>query len=204
MGSGSKVYYPSVPTQPTAGQSAKEYAEALPTIYEAMQKYQPAFDRAAYESYAKYAPQYASVNQQALQSVSPYAAGLQEVLAQNITNAVQNGLPDSMKNMYINQYKSMIGNQVNSPVGANFTAGNLVGQDINYRINMGQLGMGIAQANPVTQAFQPQTGLNLSNAFGQAFNTQMGGYGAYAQAARPMITPPGGVSLGILGQWGGR
>lgn len=202
MGSGSDVYYPTTQAPLTTGESAQQYAEALPQIYDAIQKYQPGFDQAAYDSYSQYAPQYAQVNQDAMEAISPYSANMGEVIAQQATQGLENGLPDAMKNMYMNQFKSLTGNQVNAPTGADFASQNLIGQDINYRMQMGQLGAGIA--SPAQQAFVPQTSYDVGSNFGTALGAQTDAYGSYTAANKPFITPAGGVSLGILGQWGGR
>ena len=55
---GTTVVQSNTPAPPTAGQSAAEYAAALPSILQAQLQYQPQFDQAQFESFTKLAPQY--------------------------------------------------------------------------------------------------------------------------------------------------
>ena len=120
------------------------------------------------------------------------------MLSQQITEGVQGGLPDAVKNIYRDNFKSLVGNQVNAPIGADFVGQRLAGQDLNYRMQMGQLGAGIAQSTPGAQNYAPNNNFNVGGQFGQAFGQQMAGYGSQVDAEKNFALP-GKKLWGIMG-----
>lgn len=159
------------PPPVTAGQSAAEYAAALPAILEAQLEFQPQFDQATFDSFQEFAPQYAGVNQQVLEQFSPNQAALGEQLAQQALDGAENGLPDDLRQAYLNDFKALAGNQVNAPIGGDFVGQNLLQQDLGYRQFNQNLGLSLAGRAPISQAYQQPSQFQTANQFGQAFNT---------------------------------
>lgn len=206
MGGKTTIQQPTPPPAPSPGQSAAEYAAALPSIYNTTLQYQPLFDQAQFDTYAQLAPEYARVARETMAAYSPTLASLDENLAQQALNMSQNGLSDSARNMYRDQFKSLVGNQVNSGLGADFIGKNLLEQDMNYRLQGQNLGLSLQGKVPITQAFQPASSFNVGQGFGNTFANQLGAYGSvYSGAGRPNFATsnPLGTFSNLLGGVGG-
>ena len=204
MGGGTEIIQPPTAAAPTAGESAAEYAAALPAINQANLEYQPQIDQQQFDSYQTLAPQYAQLNQDVMQQFQPNQFALGEQLASDASNMAQNGLSADEMGLYKDQYKSMMGNQVNSPVGASFIGKNLMEQQMQAKQQGRNMGLSLSGKMPITQAQQPQSQFQVAPSFGQAFQTQTQGYGSNVAAARPgMYSKQGGLNLGMFGRFGG-
>lgn len=189
---GTTVIQPATPAPPTAGQSAAEYAQALPSILQAQLQYQPQFAQADYETFAKLAPQYTAVYDQINKQYYPNTYGLQEQLAKTASeasNATQ--IPDWMAQQYRDQVNAQLGTNVNSPVGADYVSRGLIDQAQQYRQYYQNLGLSLAGRQPLTTTQYQQPSFDVAGGFGNAYNTQMGGYGAYSSASRPITGQSG-------------
>lgn len=198
MGGGQTVVQPSVPQAPTAGQSAAEYAAALPTILQSQLQYQPQFDQATFDSYASLAPEYARVTDEVMKQYSPNQAALGEALAGQALQGAQAGLPDALKQQYLDQFKALAGENVFSGSGADFVSKNLLGEDLAYRQYNQNLGLSLSGKVPLTQAFQNPTQFQVSQGFGDTYSNMMNAYGSvYSGAGRPMTVDKPNYMTGI-------
>lgn len=189
---GQTIVQPSTPAAPTAGQSAAEYAAALPTILQAQLQYQPQFDQANYESFAKLAPQYTAAYDAISKQYYPNTYGLQEQLAKTASEASNaTEIPDWMAQQYRNNVNAQLGTNVNAPIGADYVSRGLIDQAQQYRQYYQNLGLSLAGRQPLTSPQYQQSGFNVADQFAPSYNTQMQGYGAYAQASRPMAIQQG-------------
>ena len=187
MGGGTKVVQPTPPPQPTAGQSAKEFAQALPTILETQLKYQPEFDRETLRSFQELGPQYAQVARETLEQFSPTLAGLDEELAKQSLQMSQQGLSAEEEDFFKRQFKDLVGEQASSGLGASFVARNLLSQDIARRDVGRNLGLSLQGKVPIAQAVQQPSSFQVANAFQPSFGTQMSGFGSvFSGAGRPL------------------
>lgn len=189
---GTTVISPSTPAAPTAGQSAAEYAAALPAILQAQVQYQPQFAQADYESFAKLAPQYTAVYDQINKQYYPNTYGLQEQLAKTASEASNaTEIPDWMAQQYRNNVNAQLGSNVNAPIGADYVSRGLIDQAQQYRQYYQNLGLSLAGRQPLTSTQYQQPSFNPAQGFAQNYNTQTSGYGAYTSANRPMLGQAG-------------
>ena len=188
---GTTVQAVQAPAAPTAGQSAAEYAAALPSILQAQLQYQPQFNQADYESFAKLAPQYTAVYDQINKQYYPETYGLQEQLAKQASEGACGNIPDWMQQQYRDQANAQLGSNVNSPVGADYVSRGLIDQAQQYRQYYQNLGLSLAGRQPLTSTQYQNPSFNVADQFGQNYNTVMGGYGSYSAASRPVTTQQG-------------
>lgn len=210
---GTKIVQPSPPSQPTAGESAREYAAALPDILAAQLKYQPQFDRQTFESFAELGPEFARVSREVLNEYSPTLASLDEELAGQALDLSQQGLTDEQRDLYRDQFKSLVGEQAGSGIGADFVAKNLLAQDIAQRQYGQNLGLSLQGKVPIAQAVQQPSNFQVASSFMPAYQTQSSTFGSiFSGAGRPIATKgrdylggAGGLLTGIggLGSLGG-
>lgn len=204
MGGGTEIVQNTPPPAPTASQSAAEYAAALPTILQSQLQYQPQFDQATFQSFQDLAPQYAQVTQDVLNQFSPNQAGLGEALAGQALQGSQNGLPDALKQQYLDQFKALAGENVFSGSGADFVAKNLLGEDLAYRQFNQNLGLSLSGKVPLTQAYQNPSAFQVSQGFGNTFDVMNSAYGSvYNGAGRPMQVQRPDYMTGIGNVLGG-
>lgn len=191
MGGGTEVTQATPPQPISAGQSAKEYAAALPEILAAQLQYQPQFDAATFRSFQELAPQYAQVSQDVLNQFSPNQAALGEELAAQALQRSQEGLTTAEEDMFKNTFKSLVGNQVNAPIGADWIAKNLLEQDMAAKQYGQNLGLSLSGKVPLSTAYQQPSAYQVAPSFGQAFGTQTAGQNAYidAQAKMTQFSP---------------
>jgi hypothetical protein len=161
----------SSPPPVTASQSAAEYAAALPQILQAQLEFQPQFDQATFDSFEALAPDFARVNQQVLEEFSPQQAALGEALATQALEGSEQGLPDDLRAQFLDDFKALAGNQVNAPIGGDFVAKNLLGEDLAFRQFNQNLGLSLSGKVPISTAFQQPSQFQVANQFGNAFNT---------------------------------
>lgn len=196
---GTTVQNVQAPAAPTAGQSAAEYAAALPSILEANLKYQPQFNEADYASFAKLAPLYTQVYDQINKQYYPQTYGLQEQLAKQASEASSaTNIPEYMRKQYADTVNAQLGTNAYSPIGADYLSRGLINQGEQYRQYYQNLGLSLAGRQPLTQTQYQQPSFDVANSFAPAFGTQMGGYGSYAAASRP-ITKQQGTPNWLLG-----
>lgn len=189
---GSTVIQPNTPAPPTAGQSAAEYAAALPSILQAQIQYQPQFNEADFQSFAKLAPLYTQVANNISQQLYPSTTGLQEQLASEASrNATATQIPDWMAQSYRNSVNSQLGQNVNSPIGADYVSRGLIDQAQQYRSYYQNLGLSLTGRQPLTQPQTQQPSFSVANQFGQNYSSQLGGYGSFVGANRPMLGQQG-------------
>lgn len=201
---GTTVVQSNTPAPPTAGQSAAEYAAALPSILQAQLQYQPQFDQAQLDSFTKLAPQYTAAYDAINKQYYPNTYGLQEQLAKTAaeaSNATQ--IPDWMAQQYRDQRNAQLGTNVNSPIGADYISRGLIDQAQQYRQYYQNMGLSLAGRQPLTSTQYQPSSFNVADQFAQNYNTQMGGYGSYASASRPQLgqagTPNWVAALGATG-----
>jgi hypothetical protein len=191
---GQTVVQPQPAPAPTASQSAAEYAAALPSIYQASLEYQPKFDAQQLQSANTLAPQYAQLYDTINKQLNPQTYGLQEQLAglasQN-ANATQ--LPSYVRDQYRSDMSAQLGANANSPIGADYVSRGLLNQLEGYRQYYQNLGLSVAGRQPLvnSQTAQQPSQFNVPNQFSGNYQTQMQGYGSYANAARPMAVNQG-------------
>ena len=204
---GTTVVQPTPPPAPTVGESAKEFAQALPDILAAQLRFQPQFDQATFDSFERLGPEFARVSRDVLNEFSPNLASLDEELSKQALELSQSGLSESARDLFRDEFKALAGNQVNSGLGASFVAKNLVQQNEAAKQSGRNLGLAIQGKVPVAQAFQQPSQFQVANSFGPAFATDAGTFGSvFSGAGRPLTTQnsnnlggAGGIFQGLGG-----
>ena len=187
MGSSPTIVNPTPPAPVSAGQSAAEFAAALPSILQAQLEFQPEFDRATFESFQELSPQFAQVSQDVLEQFSPQQAALPEALAEQALVGSEQGLPDELREEFKDTFKSLVGSNVESGIGADFVARNLLEQDLAFRQFNQNLALSLQNKVPITTAFQQPSQFQVANAFQPAFNTAQAGQTSFIGASRPFV-----------------
>lgn len=199
------VDQPTPPTPPTAGGSLQEYIDLSPQLFETEQKYQP---------------QYAQLAQQIQQQLYPQTSALGEQLAGQAAQGMGEQMPQEYQDMYSNQYKALLGENVKSTIGADYYSTGMLEQQKNWQDYYRNLGLTMSgrqplvQPQPLTSGFTPQSimGMNASNYGTQAniYGTQGGMYNTnMAMAAQQQQLPfqylqGAGNLLGGIGSLGGQ
>jgi hypothetical protein len=184
---GTKIVQPTPPAAPTPGQSAKEFAAALPDILAAQLEFQPQFDQAAFESFQELAPQFARVSRQVLEETTPTLASLDEELAKQALEQSTVGLSQEERDIFKEQFKSLTGTQVSSGLGGEFVGRNLALANLQARQAGQNLALSLQGKVPVSQAFQQPAQFQVASAFQPAFGTQAQTFGSvFAGAGRPL------------------
>jgi hypothetical protein len=154
---------------------------------DAQLQFQPQFDRAAFESFAELAPQFARVSRDVLEETSPNLARLDDALARQALEGTTQGLSDDERDMFRDEFKALVGNQVNSGIGADFVARNLLREDLNARRFNQNLGLSLQNKVPISQAFQQPSQFQVASGFQPAFNTAQMGQQSFMAASRPFV-----------------
>lgn len=160
----------------SATQVSEQFKNALPTILSAINEYQPQFSQAAYQDYATMLPQYAQTQYDLSQQYAPNQYALGEELSAQALQRSKQGLTDQERQMYLDQYKALVGNQVSSGIGANTISNNLLGQDLAAKQWGQQLGSGLVM-QPITAGsvgYSPST-FSVGSAFSPVFSDQVYG-----------------------------
>ena len=146
-----------------------------------------------------YGRQMAEQNFNMMQQYAPVTSGLGEQLAaqaqQGMQESMQTGVPDYMRNQYLDELRANLGTNVGSPIGAEYTSRNMLNQAQGYRNyyqNMAQQLSGRTQLFPqqtldMLSSFTPETAL------GYASNT----YGSKASAISGALQPAGELTKGV-------
>lgn len=192
---------------PTAGQSLEEQIRLQPQLLAARQKYDPQFNQLDYEQLSKYTPLINDLMKAEQQRLSPNQYALNESLAKQALEGSQADLPSLMKQSALDTFRSEIGSNVGSPIGAEYTSRNLAQLGEQYRNNYQNMGLSLlnkfpTQATSATpQGAQSFSASNLNSAYGN----QVQGYGAYQNAlANSYYMPaPAGGGFNTMGALGG-
>lgn len=170
----------SVPPPPSIGQSISEYLAALPQIYSAEQQYGPQFAQLQYDLGQRF---------------YPYTSGLQEQLARQSAEGISAGVPDWMRQEYISNLRAASGENVGSPIAADYESTGLLRLGEDYRNYFRNLGLSLTGRLPLTQ------GQNVAmGGIPSALNYGSQNYGNYVSG---LVNQPFGYHGGQGSRFGG-
>jgi hypothetical protein len=175
--------YP-VQQAPTYSETSAQRIASIPQEYEAKQKYDPLYNQLDWEQLQKYTPLVNDLMAAEQQRLSPNQYALNEDLAQQALTGSKADLPALMKQSALDTFRSEIGSNVGSPIGAEYTSRNLAQLGEQYRNNYQNMGLSLLNKFPTqAQSATPQgnQGLSAQN-LNSSYGTQMQGYGAYQSA----------------------
>jgi len=199
-------YYSPAPA-PTVGQSAKEYYETIPLQYEMQEKYGQQFNELDFQALQKYGPLINDLMASEQQRLAPNQYALNEDLAQQALEGSKADLPSLMKQSALDTFRSEIGSNVGSPIGAEYTSRNLAQLGEQYRNNYQNMGLSLLNKFPTTPSTPNLSNSNLSSQnLNSTYGNNIGAYGAYNSAmANSFYQPapsysPWGNLMGSIGQ----
>lgn len=180
------VATPETPKAPTMTEQIQQYIQSLPSLLSAQQQYGPQFEQINYDTQAKFAPQYQALQQ----SLNPELTALTKQLTQQATAGAQNdGLPDYMRNQYLDQFRAEAGTNNGSGIGADYVSRNLLNQAQTYKQYNQNLGLSLTGQQPLyqaTQAGQQAQSIGQGYNAGSALNYGASTYGNYVGAYSSM------------------
>jgi uncharacterized protein YukE len=184
---GATVVQSTPPPQITAQQSMEDYIKILPQLYETQFKYAPQEAQQQLELTQQYAGPLAEAYKQAQEQLYPGTVALQEQLATQAQAGMNEGLSAQEREQYGSDIKALLGENVSSPIGADYYGRGLMELDQQRKDYYRNLGLSMTNRQPLTQASTPITNTMASGFTPQdvmGFNTQ--NYGTYESASRPL------------------
>jgi hypothetical protein len=191
-------YYQPAP-QPTAGDNLAEQIRLQPELLAARQQYDPQFNQLDFEALKTYTPLVNDLMAQEQQRLSPNQYALNEDLARQALEGSKADLPALMKQSALDTYRSEIGSNVGSPIGAEYTSRNLAQLGEQYRNNYQNMGLSLLNKFPTqAQSATPQGAQSFSQqSMGNALNSNINAYGAYNNAMANSFYQPAPRSGGF-------
>ena len=202
-GSQTTVYQPTPPEQPSQAQSINEWAQAMPAVYDLQAQYAPQEAQQQLDLLQQYGQPMAQAYADAQKSLNPETSALQEKMAGQASAGMEAEVPQWAQDKYRSDMAANLGTNVGSGIGADYMSKGMMQQQTDYQNYYRNLGLSLAQRQPLAQPSQPQT----SN-YMQSFNPQTAlgysssNYGNFAQASKPMALT-NQRDTGFLGWWGG-
>ena len=181
----------SQPQAPSPQDEVKAWTDALPTVYQDQMNYQLPM---------------AQAQKSAMEQLYPTTAGLQESLAKQASQGMSSDMPAWMKQGYLSNVNSTLGNQAGAPIGADYSSRGLLQQQQNYRDYYNNMAMSLAGRQPLASpsldymsGFTPNSvmqGMNQNYATsGNIYGSQLGYQSAQNSAMMNLI----GSGVGAAG-----
>jgi len=179
---------PAPAPQPTAGQSAAEWAAAMPTVYETQLKYAPLQAQQAVDLANQYAQPYGEAMKKANEALYPGTSAIQEKLASQSLQGMDSGAPMWAKDQYLNELRANLGSNVGSGIAADYTSRGVMQMGEEWKRYNQNLGLTVAGRQPLQMASTPQTG-QYSQGFSpeSVMNMNANTYGNYVGAQASMF-----------------
>lgn len=190
MGDSKEVYTPTPPPAPTLGQNINEYVAAQPKLFALQQQQAPLEAQQQVELAQRYAQPLGQAIRDAQFAINPEISNLQVSLANQAMEGSEQGLSADDINFYNERMNAQLGNQVNSGLGAQYVARNLLDLQLARQDQFRNLGLSLSGFQPIAQPQSPGF-TNYSGGFtpGQAINAQTSNYASQLSYGRPMLTP---------------
>jgi hypothetical protein len=199
MGS-TKIVQPTPPPAPSIQDNIQAYVDAQPKLFAYQQEFAPKEIAQQLELLQQYGAPYAEAYKGIQSQLYPETTAIQEDLARQATEGYTNGLSESARNLYRDEFKALVGDNVNAGLGADFVSKNLLREDLAYRQYNQNLGLSLAGRQPLTNPYQPQ----FTNQVGQfgvndVMGYNQGNYGAQLAFSKPFQAQGQDIMGGIGG-----
>lgn len=183
MGGNTTIQQPSPPPAPSTADAYNAYIAGLPAMYNAQLTYAPRFAQQQMDLTAQIAPQ-AKALQDALY---PQTSALQEGVASQARAGMSSEMPESMKQAYQDQFRSEVGSQAGSGLGADYVSRNMYNAGQARQDYFRNLALTTTGRQPLYQS-SGYTPPNMAQGynFGQVQNAMQQGYGNYSGAYSSM------------------
>jgi len=138
-----------------------------------------------YEAELEYQPKFAALNKETQEQLYPELAGLSKELVAQAKAGMTEGLPDWARERYRDEVRGMLGQNVQSPIGADYASTGMLDLEHNWKNYYQNMGLSLSNKMPMTtpqsltSGFTPQSvmGMNqgtyspYASAYGNLYNT---------------------------------
>jgi len=217
MGS-TKVEAPQTPQAPSTAEGVRAWAESLPQVFAEQQRQAPLEAQQQLELLQQYGEPMGRAALEAQRALYPSEYAISDLMQEQIQEGMGGEPPDWYMDKYEDYTKSLLGENIASPMGAGDFARGMLEQQKGWGDYYRNLGLSFTNRQPVYQPQQPQTS-NYAAGFtpgavagqmGTNYGNYMGGYSSmYGQNAQlaaqgdPMMNALAGAGGMALGSWMG-
>lgn len=222
MGGGTTINQPSPPPQPSTADAVNAWVKAMPQVYETQLKYAPMEAQQQLELLQKYATPLGQAMYDAQAAMYPETAKLQEQLATQASEGMEQGIPDSEKSRWEDYYKANLGTNVGSDIGSIWQTSQMMSKEKEWQDYYRNLGLSVAGRQPLASpaspgysnymsGFTPNANMNyMSSTYAPYAGAYSSMYNTNSQMAQYNSSTPfrwmsgiGGLMKGVGGMAGG-
>jgi hypothetical protein len=187
-GGGDTIVQAPPPTpQPSTADAVKAWVDAMPQVYQAQLEYAPKEAAQQMQMLQQYALPLAMTAKTAQEALYPETSALQEQLAGQSSAGMEQGLTAREREQYGSDVRSLLGDNVASPIGADYYGRSMMDADIARKDYYRNLGLSLAGRQPLAQPSSPSYSNFMGSFTPQNSMSFMGqNYGNYLQASRPL------------------
>jgi len=208
MGS-TRIEQPAPVQQPSVQSSMQDYISSYPALVNLTEQYSPREANLALGLMQQYGLPMASEYKKIQDTLYPETAQLTEKLSSTALGGMNSEVPDWMRNEYLSNMQSLMGNNAGSPIASDYVSRGLLQQKKDWQSYYENLGLSLSNKIPLAQGQQPSYTNQLqgytpnsvlgynSNIFGTQAGMYNTRYNAYAQNANQ--SPAWQNALGSIG-----
>lgn len=221
-GGTTKIEQPAAPAAPTVTSSLQDYITNYPQLFQLMQQYAPQEAQMNVDLTKQYAGDMGMALKTAQEAAYPEETKINNLLNAQVQEGMGSEIPQWMQDQYRSNMNAQLGNNVASPIGADYMSRGLLQQNQDWKQYYTNLGLSITGRQPVYQANTPSytnqlgnyTPTSVMNYNQGIYGTQAGMYNSQLNSAtqmasqgNPWTNALGGIAgMGIgsfMGGWGG-
>lgn len=178
-----KVSSPTPPPAESTAESIDAWVKSMPTVFAEQQRQAPLEAQQQLELMQQFSLPMAQAFKDVQAALYPETQSLQEQMAQQSATGMEQGLTDQERRQYADYFKSNLGTNAGSGIGASYFADNMVQADQRRKDYYRDLGLSLAGRQPLSQPQSPQysnymAGFTPNSVMG--YNSQ--NYNAYSRA----------------------
>lgn len=193
-----------IPKPPSAAESFQQYLDLLPKAYQAQLDYGPKFAEADYQLSSQYDPLYSRLQYDIEQSLYPETAGLQENLAKQAREGMQEQVPEWARMQYQDTLRSELGPNAGSGIGADYFSRNMLGMQKSWQDYYRDLALSVTQRMPLQGAVNvPGRDMTGGLSYQNIASASASNYAPYVQALTQVPYYYQGSQRGGGFNWGG-
>lgn len=173
---------------PSTAEAINAYVASLPALYQAQLDYAPREAQQQLDLLQQYGGQYGQAMQDAQRALNPQLTSLTEQLAGQASAGANAGLSPEEEQYYSDQFKSLVGDQVRGGLGASTVAGGLLNTRLQRQDYYRNLGLSLANMQPLSQPQMPNHTNQLGNySPGQGLNYSQGSFATQSAYNKPQF-----------------
>lgn len=173
---------------PSTAEAINAYVASLPALYQAQLDYAPREAQQQLDLLQQYGGQYGQAMQDAQRALNPQLTSLTEQLAGQASAGANAGLSPEEEQYYSDQFKSLVGDQVRGGLGASTVAGGLLNTRLQRQDYYRNLGLSLANMQPLSQPQMPNYTNQLGNySPGQGLNYSQGSFATQSAYNKPQF-----------------